>query len=248
MSKIWKFRRKVTHLCSYERDPLCLSGVNYPRNDGDFTALCEVTVNETPVPYAVDLGLPSGLKRASFNLGASKPKELGNYYAWGETMPKQMYDWTTYKWFAGDPFQTESTLTKYCTISSKGYNGFTDRKTVLDPEDDVAHVALGGNWRMPEYYEFEELRTMCTWKWTSMNGVNGCTFTGPNGSSIFLPAAGHRFKDDVVSSSSSGYYWSSSLYDKNPYLPWHLVFSSDQVQRDHWYRRCYGFSIRPVSE
>ena len=96
-------------------------------------------------PEAIDLGLPSGLKWASFNLGASKPEEYGDYFAWGETTPKDEYNWDTYAWCMG----ASNTITKYCTKSNYGYNRFTDGKTVLDQEDDAAHVNLGGNWRMP---------------------------------------------------------------------------------------------------
>ncbi|MBO7112331.1 MAG: hypothetical protein J6V75_00065, partial [Bacteroidaceae bacterium] len=119
----------------------------------------------------VDLGL--SVKWATCNVGASKPEEYGDYYAWGETEPKTTYDWSTYKWCKG----SSATMTKYCNNSSYGNNGFTDTKTTLDPEDDVAHVKWGGNWRMPTISEFEDLINNCTWTWTTQNGVNGYKVT-----------------------------------------------------------------------
>lgn len=149
-----------------------------------------------PVPGpndCVDLGL--SVKWAPFNVGATKSEEHGDYFAWGETKPKSSsYDWSTYKYCKG----SENTMTKYCTDSRDGYNGFTDNKTVLDPDDDAAHVNWGGDWRMPTKSEFEEFSEIenCTWTWTTINGVNGYKIvskkTGFDGNWIFLPAAGYR--------------------------------------------------------
>jgi hypothetical protein len=222
-----------------------------------------VTVSEAtvPVPDAVDLGLPSGLKWASFNLGATNPEEYGDYYAWGETEPyyelghaqsenpvwkpgkEAGYDWSTYKWCMG----SKNTLTKYCSNSSYGYNGFWDTKTVLDLEDDAAHVNLGSSWRMPTDAEFTELRENCTWEWTSMNGINGQKVTGPNGNSIFLPAAWYRAYSYPPGTGSSGQYWSSSLYTSHSPYARNTGFSSGNVGRAG-HDRCDGLSIRPVTE
>ena len=95
----------------------------------------------------VDLGLPSGTQWATMNIGANAPEEYGDYFAWGETEPKDYYDWGTYKWCMGN----YNTMTKYCTISGYGYNGFNDGKTELDPEDDAATAAWGAGWRMPSF-------------------------------------------------------------------------------------------------
>lgn len=136
---------------------------------------------------AVDLGLPSGLKWASCNVGAEKPEDYGNYYAWGEVLPKENYSWATYK-YANEA--SSNKLTKYCDNTKYGDNGFTDNKTALDLEDDVAHVNWGGNWRMPTDDEWSELNN-CTWTWVTQNGVNGYLVASKtNGNSIFLPAAG----------------------------------------------------------
>ena len=138
----------------------------------------------------VELGLPSGIKWATCNIGATKPEEYGGYYAWGETEEKSYYDWDTYKWCNG----TYNSLTKYCTDSGSGR---VDNKTVLDPEDDVAHIKWGGSWRMPTRDEIKELNDNCTWQWTTLNGVNGYRVTGPNGNSIFLPAAGYCYGTEL---------------------------------------------------
>ena len=179
----------------------------------------------------VDLGLPSGLKWATCNVGATKPEEYGDYYAWGETETKKIYDWTTYKWCNG----SDDTLTKYNTESDYGT---VDNKTVLDLEDDAARANWGGAWRMPTDAEWTELRNNCTWRWT--NGYNGTGVAGRivtsdiNGNSIFLPAAGYTV-----------YYWSSSLYTDGPDDAWLLYFGSGNVHRD-FYNRDRGRFVRPV--
>ena len=193
--------------------------------------------------YAVvDLGLPSGLKWAACNVGATKPEEYGNYYAWGETEPKTTtYSWATYKWCNG----SESTLTKYNTKSSYGT---VDNKTVLDPEDDAAAVNWGGTWRMPTYAEWTELRENCEWTWTddyNGTGVKGQIVTSKtNGNSIFLPATGYRSFEDF-GAGIYGIYWSSSLGTDGPYNAWLVDFNSDNVSR-YDNGRFYGQSVRPV--
>ena len=194
----------------------------------------------------VDLGLPSGLKWATCNVGATKPEEAGNFYAWGETEPKETYDWNTYKWatatYNDDRWNLE-TLTKYNTSSSYGT---VDNKTVLEPEDDVAAVNWGGQWRMPTDAKWTELRENCTWTWTTKNGVNGYKVTSNiNGNSIFLPAAGFRSDDDLCRAGDTGYYWSSSLGTGYPDGAWLVGFNSDLVDGGDVSRYC-GRSVRPV--
>ena len=196
--------------------------------------------SSVPTPETIDLGL--SVKWASFNLGATSPEEYGDYYAWGETETKENYTWSTYKWCNG----SENTLTKYCTNSTYGYNGFIDTKTVLDLEDDAAYVSLGSKWRMPTEMEWAELRNNCTWTWTTLNGVNGWLVSASNGNSIFLPSAGAYNGYDLRDASSGGYYWSSSLYESNyPYYARYVYFLSSDV---HIYsvRRFFGQSVRPV--
>ena len=183
----------------------------------------------------VDLGLPSGIKWATCNVGASSPEDYGGYYAWGETEEKGYYDWDNYKWCNG----SENTQTKYCTDSDYGT---VDNKTVLDLEDDVAHVKWGGSWRMPTSSEIQELLDECIWEWTVLNGVDGCRVTGPNGNSIFLPVGGDR-----------DHYWSNSL-SEYPVIEvdrYDVIFLSlDYVWRDvctNLCLRCIDGHVRPVS-
>ena len=186
----------------------------------------------------VDLGLPSGTLWATCNVGASAPEEYGDYFAWGETEPKDVYDWSTYKWCNG----SYTTMTKYCTNSSYGA---VDNKTELDPEDDAAYVNWGENWRMPTLDQQNELRTNCTWTWTTQNGVNGRLVTGPNGITLFLPAAGIRWGSSLYYAGSGGYYWSRTLYSGYPNNAYDLYFYSGGV---YWGKgtRYYGFTVRPV--
>ncbi len=183
--------------------------------------------------YAVDLGLPSGTLWATCNIGASVPEERGNYYAWGETEPKEYYAWDNegdYKWGVyGD--NENYVMTKY---------NKTDGKTVLDPEDDAAQVNWCGAWRMPTWTEMEELLNTdnCTWKWTTNyngTGVAGHIVTSvSNGNRIFLPAAG-----------TSGFYWSSSLDPRYPYCAYALHFLPGCYSRTESGRYC-GHSVRAV--
>ena len=188
----------------------------------------------------VDLGLPSGLKWATCNVGATKPEEYGDYFAWGEVEPKDYYYWDSYKWCNG----SYDTQTKYCTDS---YYGIVDNKTTLELSDDAANYNWGGSWRMPTFEEQEELRNNCSWEWTTQNGVNGYTVTGPNGNSIFLPATGYRSGSSLRGAGSDGNYWSSSLDTNDPNGAFSLGFYSDIVGWDYGIRYI-GFTVRPVCQ
>lgn len=163
---------------------------------GGYVATCTITVPDPPVvnaPY-VDLGLPSGILWAAYNIGASTPEEYGYYYAWGETASKASFSWSTYKHCNG----SSSSITKY-----KG-------SSTLELVDDAAYLNWGSNWRMATYAEWKELQDYCTWEWISRNGVSGHLITSKNnGNSIFLPAAGYGYggSNNV---GTSGYYWTSS--------------------------------------
>ena len=190
----------------------------------------------------VDLGL--SVKWATCNVGANKPEEYGDYFAWGETQPKSTYNWSTYKYCNG----SLTSLTKYCTNSSYGT---VDNKTILDAADDAARANWGGSWRMPTDAELTELREQCTWTWTTQNGVYGYKVTskksGYTNKSIFLPAAGYRNDSSLYSAGSYGSYWSSSLDTGYPYYAWGVYFNSDDVSRGYG-NRYYGFSVRPVCQ
>ena len=211
---------------------------------------------EYATPEIVDLGL--SVKWASFNLGASKPEGYGDYFAWGETEPyyepgyaqsespvwklgkEAGYDWPSYKWCKG----MEITLTKYCTDSSCGYNGFTDGKTTLDKEDDAAYVCLGEKWRTPTANEFNELGEQCLWEQEQLNGVNGWRVTGPNGNSIYIPSSGIRYLTGLYDVGAYGYYGSSSLYTENPRYSYN--FLRENFSPCKYSSRITGLLIRPV--
>ena len=200
---------------------------------------------------AVDLGL--SVKWATCNVGASKPYEYGDFFAWGEVEPKELYDWSTYKYSIRDEYSPGYIFTKYCV--KRGYGFY---KIVLDPEDDAAIVNWGGAWRIPTNDEFSELKNNCTWDWTTQNGVKGYKVTGPSGNSIFLPAAGNMSDGTLFRDQSAGLYWLSSLLtdDSNaPRYADYVEFTLDDVKfaldiRVRYYgcpRYC-GLSVRPVCQ
>lgn len=186
----------------------------------------------------VDLGLPSGLLWATRNVGANSPEDYGAYFAWGETQPKISYDWTNYR------FGDRSQLIKYCNNSDYGLDGFTDNLTTLQPEDDAATSNWGGRARTPAFFEWSELYNYCSSNWTIQDGVAGMLFTGTNGNSIFLPAAGEASAHGLMEGSSRGYYWSSDLSDSPSFV------STLGITSFHCYgvglERFIGHSVRPV--
>ena len=171
----------------------------------------------TDVREYVDLGLPSGNKWATCNIGAGVPEERGNYYAWGETKTKEWYDWNTYK-FAAEPNSTS--FTKYCTDSEYGYSGFVDNIIRLEPIDDAATVNWGANWRTPTIADYCELMSCCTITVDTVNEMEGIRFTCANGNSIFLPKPG-RYWRGRLDWPSYGEYLTSNLYHS-----WPLLFTS----------------------
>ena len=192
----------------------------------------EITVTAGDV---IDLGL--SVKWASCNVGATRPEEYGGYYAWGEVEEKECYEWSTYKWCNGTP----DSMTKYCTDES--YCA-VDYKTTLDPEDDVARVKWGGDWRMPTADEQYELIEKCSFEWGTLNGVNGYKVTGPNGNSIFLPAAGSYNGYILYGAGDSGDYWSNTLLDNSGDSAYSLDYGDKDGYNDNV--RYFGRSVRPV--
>ena len=182
----------------------------------------------------VDLGLPSGTKWATCNIGASAPEEYGDYYAWGETETKDYYDQGSYSFY-------DSGSGEYKNI------GLDIRGT----EYDVAHVKWGDKWRTPSDVQMVELTRCCTFSWETMNGVNGCKVTGPNGNSIFLPAAGYRSMDYVSSEDFEGLYITSSLYTRSGTSSC-LSFNENRCPATFysnswpWTYTFFGQSVRPV--
>lgn len=223
--------------------------------------------SDTPDPVYdfVDLGL--SVKWATFNVGATSPEEYGDFFAWGDTEPyyetgyaqenpqahwksgkSAGYTWSTYKYCNG----SASTLTKYCNNSSYGNSGFTDSKTVLDPEDDAAHVICGGNWRMPTIAEWEELNNSsnCTWTSTNLNGISGYMIQsnkkGYTNNWIFLPMAGSRVIISTSNVGSDGCYWMSQMFSSASPTPPYAYYFKLSSRRTTWTSRCAGHSIRPV--
>ena len=177
---------------------------------------------------AIDLGLPSGTKWAEYNLGASKPEEFGGYYAWGELNMNGIYDRDSYY---------------YYDANSKEYSNIgTD---ISGTEYDVAHVLWGGDWCMPTQEQFKELIDNCSPVWTKRNGVNCMKFTGRNGATLYLPAAGRLASSQSFGVNDTGEYWTSTLWeDYNPDA-YYYTFSSDFSKTDSR-MRFLGLSIRPV--
>jgi hypothetical protein len=215
----------------------------------DITAIYNILIGNAPSSYHeyVDLGLPSGTLWATMNVGANTPEEYGDYFAWGETTPKDVYDWSTYKWCMG----SFNTLTKYCDNSDYGYNGFTDGKTELDPEDDAATANWGPEWRMPSKYQIQELLDNCTTEWTTLNGVAGRLFTSNiNGVSLFMPNAGYRWDSELEYAGSGGNYWSHTLYgsDLNGLFGAYDLWFYSGDWSNFWYNgnRYCGQSVRAV--
>lgn len=227
-------------------------------NDNEFVSEIKYfTTADYQTPPLVDLGL--SVKWASYNLGATSPEEFGDYYAWGETETKSKFNNSTYKFYKSEivsvsGFDIEYTgFTKYIPSSeadSYGFRGFYDNKSVLDPEDDVAHVKLGGKWRMPTKEEYDELKNNCQCDLATYKGVNGMKITsnkaGYTDKWIFLPMAGYGQSSSIYVG-KQGNYWSSSLgyHPDNAHI---MLFDSGGTYTGRNHDRNYGCSVRPVSE
>lgn len=188
----------------------------------------------------VDLGLPSGTKWATCNIGATIPEEYGDYFAWGETSPKTEYSPDNYKYwnYEDDEHETWIYLLKY-NIDCWGVE---DNKKVLEPIDDAASVNWGKGWRMPTKKEFDELYKYCTCMEATSNGVKGQLIVGCNNNYIFLPNAGSSmYRKDLV-----GYYWSSSIYDAKNENNWHYYTNYAWINENNKENRYCGLSVRPV--
>jgi hypothetical protein len=177
---------------------------------------------------AVDLGLPSGTKWANMNVGAEKPEDYGSYFAWGETQPKDVYSWDTYQYGSSE----DNVVNIGSDIAGTGY--------------DAATANWGSPWRMPSLAQIQELIDNTTSIWTIQNGVQGREFTGSNGGSVFLPAAGYRWYGELFNAGSNGYYWSSTLNESDPFLAYGLYFSSGYAGWSYFDYRYDGHTVRPV--
>ena len=183
---------------------------------------------------SVDLGLPSGTIWAACNLGASSPEEYGDYYSWGETKPKDKYTWNTYK------FGTKDNLTKY---------NEEDRKTILDPEDDAAHVVLGGKWHIPTREQMQELFYNTTNEDSEFDGVKGKLFTSKiNGKELFFPYSGNKDDNFIDGENEYCFHWSSSITDYNYATKFYCDDDTFSPFQPEISKACkfLGFSVRGV--
>ena len=197
------------------------------RNNGELTGV--INGHEW-----VDLGLPSGLKWATCNVGASEAEEFGNYYAWGETEPKSEYT-------------SINSLTYKVSFRKLKKSGIIDDSGTLTKEYDVASVNWGEEWRMPTIDEYQELISQCNWNFASFNGVNGYLVTGPNNKNIFLPAAAFQQNTTIENVGDFGDYWSSTVVRELSGVAHSLGYSSKSHGRRR-YARYAGRTIRPVTE
>ena len=202
-------------------------------------------------PEMVDLGLPSGLKWASFNLGANRPADIGYFFAWGEALPKTIFnDWSSYKWMQ-DGGSDYTSINKYA-MADENTSGIWyqngafvgDGLSVLEAEDDAASVLWGDSWRSPSPADYQELIDECTWNYTSISGMYGMEVVGPNGNSIFIPGAGY-LEAPYYYNVDYGYYLSSSLHDTQ--YASYLYFSRYNEKSVYTRERHKAYSIRPVS-
>ena len=170
-------------------------------------------------PHMIDLGI--GAKWACCNVGAHEPEGYGGYYAWGETAEK-------------DDYSKENYL-------------FYSRENISGTQYDAARVNWGAPWRMPNKAEWGAFYRNCSSEWTTVNGIYGRRFTGPNGNSIFLPAAGYREDGNLIRRGRDGCYWSGPIYSEDWWYVWKLSFTDGKTE---WYfhHRTHGLSVRPVSE
>ncbi len=171
----------------------------------------------------VDLGL--SVKWATCNVGANSPEDYGNYYAWGETTTRASYK--------------ESN----CTTCEQEISDFSGNATY-----DAARANWGSTWRMPTKAEMQELVNNCTWTWTTQNGVNGMRVMGPNGNSIFLPAAGYCQLSSRYDVGEYGYYWRSTPFESDTDIACYLYFFGSGYHDVDWHGRFFGHTVRPVSE
>ena len=226
--------------------------------NGDVTGDGHITSNDVTYVYNiflgipnpinheyVDLGLPSGTLWATMNIGANNPEECGDYFSWGETTAREVEDpyWNHYQWSVNK----WNTITKYCINSSHGSNGFADNLTELEPEDDTATVNWGPDWQMPSKTQMEELRTKCTWQWTTKNGVKGYMVKSKNnGNSMFLPVTDYYSNGEIHYTGNLGYYWSRTLHETTSYKAYYLFFYTSSNLECTYGNRYSGYAVRAV--
>ncbi len=221
---------------------------------------------------AIDLGLPSGTLWADRNLGAATQWDYGFYYSWGETEPKELYNWSSYKysgdkWSTVNKYQFADNLTDACwyqVTDEKDKDGITiykfigDGLTTLELADDAARANWGGNWQMPTTEQFQELLDKC--QISLVSGIYGdgkyvgFELVGPSGKHLYLPASGEMDGENLRLKESYGFYWTSQLNTKQSYSQYASISFINYSKNEGWYKtcdgfgadRCYGLPIRPV--
>lgn len=179
-------------------------------------------------PHAIDLGLPSETMWSCCNVDAHSPEQYGGLYALAEVKTKKNYSMPNYRHYNGDEYINNRAMYDFC---GTGY--------------DVAHVKWGGDWVMPTHQQFRELFEECTYEWTTINGVSGAKFIGPNGNIIFLPAGGFSNKEQ----NQSGNYWPCTTYDTMLTHGYYMSMMFSSARRpflSSYSMRYMGHSVRPV--
>ena len=176
----------------------------------------------------VDLGLPSRTLWAKCNLGVNSPEEFGLYYQWASL---EGHKAKTFNFDYSD----------YYEQYDENYYGLSE----LKEEDDIAYVESNGLARIPSEEQIQELIVNCEYEWTKLNGVNGAKFTGPNGKSIFIPAAGYCAEHSIRNNGSNIYIWSQTLKSSNHQSAYDMYGRSSNACLNS-INRYYGLSVRPV--
>lgn len=200
----------------------------------------EVKYDEARADTAVDLGLPSGLKWAKFNIGANAPEEHGGYFAWGETTEKNVYSWGWY-------LCQQSECGKSADPIIGNYQSHSSGTYTLGPAYDAAHIQWGGRWRMPTQDDLNELKENCSCEKTTVNGVSGYRYTGWNGNSIFLPDGQIKNGPNLTSDLFKCAYWTSyCMCISHSYSQQASAFAPNGNLSK--IDRAYGLAIRPVND
>ena len=213
----------------YYRAFVNLDGVYIYGETKEFTTISDGLCPDNNHPHMIDLGLPSGIKWACCNVGANAPEQYGGYYAFGEIREKDDYSKENYQYYNN-------------STNSFIFLGTTD---IASTSYDVAKMIWGGSWKMPSWQQYNELLGNAPASWTSINGVKGLKFTGPNGNAIFFPAAG--FKEDKLRDTGGwGNYWTSNSYASHPLEAYSLYFHKNENVFVGGSFRSNGFSIRAI--
>ena len=227
-------------------------------NVGDVTKLVNVILGKTPDDTPTDAAVRAGLcpdanhphqidlgeagTWACCNVGAASPLEYGGYFAWGETMEKEVYSWDEYKYYLGD---------------LNGNGSGDDEEEISDdigtdicanPLRDAATAQWGEAWQMPNVENTKMLAETCAHEWVTINGINGRKFTATNGNTIFLPAAGYRRDDYVNKDSEQGYYWTGTASADSKTLAYNFTLNSERARHSYDWYLILGHTIRPVAK